>query len=1096
MKVETKFDKAMTTIQIIVVRGGTNVGVVCLLFLLVFVLSSATKAVATSSCRLKPTRFKTNNLQNPLAIVDGTPVFSWAIIDCPDGDDKLPANDKFQSAYRVVCRDMNNQTNVLLWDSGKVLSRETLQIEYTGTPLQSLQRVQWKVQIWDELGDECLDVEEDELPWFETGLLDEASWGESEWIARFGPVPANNVSMCTMMDENNQENQVPRFRAILDTTTVPYIRKMVQARAYISGMGYSQLYINGNKVGDSMLDPGWTSYSKRVLYSAHDITSLLLTGNNNDNSQHVVGVELGNGWWNPLPMLFWGTKNLRVPMLEGQKITSSRPMFRLSMVGFLADGSTVSLLKSQSGPTAGWKAAGSPTTLNNIYLGERYDARLEPAYEGWSSSLSYDDGSVAAHDDDDGDDSYMSESTKNKPRKLEWKATVKADASGIGKLEAQETPPIRRQKTLTSTLISTIRDSDDGVGVGIVDTGVNHAGLCRLRIDNSQYASLTSGKVVRLRYGEFLNFDGSLNVLTSTAGAITTANKNVPCQPEIASQEDIIILGSTMEVDWTPSWSWRGFRYIEVTVPPFLSMQDIKMDCFTMRTDVDAVANFTSSDPWLSDMRQLVRNTYDSNMMSIQSDCPHRERFGYGGDVLGCGEAGLSMYDFSAFYRKRVRDFNDAQVKSPISGKLVGFTETSPYVGIKTNGLGYDTGPIGWETFQPEALLWLYKYYGDTRTMKESYEHTKAYIELLDTEPDQIEHGLGDWLSLDPTDVAYTGRGFQYMSYLAFANITEILGMPSTIAAKYRQKAASIVSRINSRFLNESGAYQVAAAKRAADSNNVTQTGQAMALFHGFIANDKSLRRKALEQLAGNARSSSHLSGACRARDPSKTSPKCKTAIGGPGAHITAGLFGIKWLLMALAEGGENDLAYEMVTTKTFPSLRWMTSNDFANATTIWETWGFSDARNSHNHPMFSSTEVWLLQTVAGIQPHPAARGMDHILIKPNPPSQLQHASASFESPRGVTSVSWKRSSVNGTIHLSVTIPPNCRATVYVPAVKSAEIFHNDAMVSGSWIPSVTNKGRGSRVFGIGNGYHVFRTSIHENPLHFDEVRAPEQMPQ
>jgi alpha-L-rhamnosidase len=109
----------------------------------------------------------------------------------------------------------------------------------------------------------------------------------------------------------------------------------------------------------------------------------------------------------------------------------------------------------------------------------------------------------------------------------------------------------------------------------------------------------------------------------------------------------------------------------------------------------------------LSDLRQLVRNTYDSNLMSIQSDCPHREHLGYRGDALGCGETGMSIYDFSAFYRKWVLDYNDAQRLSA-SGKLVGFNETSPFVGIQTAGLGPETGPIGWETFQPEAQLWLY----------------------------------------------------------------------------------------------------------------------------------------------------------------------------------------------------------------------------------------------------------------------------------------------------------------------------------------------------------------------------------------------------
>jgi hypothetical protein len=79
-----------------------------------------------------------------------------------------------------------------------------------------------------------------------------------------------------------------------------------------------------------------------------------------------------------------------------------------------------------------------------------------------------------------------------------------------------------------------------------------------------------------------------------------------------------------------------------------LSFDDFSLECFTLRSDVDVIANFSSSDPWLNELRQFVRNTFDANMMSVQSDCPHRERFGYGGDALGSGEAGtlISLYYF------------------------------------------------------------------------------------------------------------------------------------------------------------------------------------------------------------------------------------------------------------------------------------------------------------------------------------------------------------------------------------------------------------------------------------------------------------------
>ena len=110
--------------------------------------------------------------------------------------------------------------------------------------------------------------------------------------------------------------------------------------------------------------------------------------------------------------------------------------------------------------------------------------------------------------------------------------------------------------------------------------------------------------------------------------------------------------------------------------------------------------------------------------------------------------------------------------------------------------------------------LWLYKYYGDTETMRRSFNHTYDYIRVLDSNPASIEDGLGDWMPLQSTSTAYTGLGFQMISYLAFANITEILGMID-LTAEYRHKAATVATTINQRFLNNfTGAYSASSTGR------------------------------------------------------------------------------------------------------------------------------------------------------------------------------------------------------------------------------------------------------------------------------------------
>lgn len=255
-------------------------------------------------------------------------------------------------------------------------------------------------------------------------------------------------------------------------------------------------------------------------------------------------------------------------------------------------------------------------------------------------------------------------------------------------------------------------------------------------------------------------------------------------------------------------------------------------------------------------------------------------------------------------------------------------------------------------------------------------------------------------------------------------------------------------------------------------------------------------------------------------------------------AATVSGLFGIKWFLMALADGNQNDLAYEVLTTPTYPSYKWMMNNEIDNATTIWyvtldalggqpsiaclsdanltdlplsdrESWSFSDGTFSHNHPMyvpavlpntmdaaacilmiahllclgnmidwsrFASSEVWLIQSLGGIQPHPSAKGFDKVLIKPSPPTQLQHATTSYETVRGVIKTAWKKS--GGAMHLDVTVPPNVIATVHVPSkYASATAFAPTPVVTESG--RVLNGGRredGSVVFEVGSGEYHFKS--------------------
>jgi alpha-L-rhamnosidase len=656
------------------------------------------KVAAASACSMTPTHLRTNNLVSPLGIPSThAPLLSWSLADTASP----PTRGLVQSAYQI--RASSSPSGMpMIWDSGKVASSETLQLAYGGPTLLSSERVWWRVVVWDGADAECQGSAPD-AAFFEQALVGEAGWAGAEWLARYAQAPnASGADGCKLYNASSARNEVPRFRAEFDVQA-----GIKSARAYVVGLGYYQLFIDGARVGTSYLDPGWTTYSKTTLYSTYDVTSFFAPASKSSaTSTHAVGVELGNGWWNPLPLKFWGHVDLRGAVVQGEGRgkggSTSEPMFRLLIVATLASGAQRTLVKSSSDGGA-WRAGGSPTLLNSIYLGERYDATRDAAYAGWSTAGFSASGAG-------------------------WGAPALAasdDVDSLGPLEAQAVPPIRRVETLRTTTVSTARATDGGVAGAttlILDTGKNHAGVCRFR------ARGAAGSALNMRYGELLMSTGELNPMTSVAGQIKGPTENTCIENRVigpvavnhtAVQSDVLVLSGGAEDDWTPSWSWHGFRYVEITLPPGAALT-APIECYVMRSDVDLISNFTSSDPFLAEMHTVNQNTFDSNMMSIQSDCPHRERFGYGGDPLGCGEAGLSIYDWSAFYRKRVRDVHAAARVLPgkigdvngsaeyaPGGAFGGFSETSPFVNIADRSLVPHTaaGPIGWETYAPVAQV-------------------------------------------------------------------------------------------------------------------------------------------------------------------------------------------------------------------------------------------------------------------------------------------------------------------------------------------------------------------------------------------------------
>jgi alpha-L-rhamnosidase len=536
--------------------------------------------------------------RNPLGIDAVRPRLSWKLEAVSD------ARNQSQSAYRITVASTEallEAGEADLWDSGTVTSARQLCVEYEGPPLRSGERCFWRVQVWDQGGRIS---EPGEISWWEMGLLSAEDWN-GIWISDGSEDPATDEAFY-------EEDPAPLFRRSF------HVRKPVKlARLYAVGLGYCELRMNGRAVSDRVLDPAWTSVDKRVLYTCDDVTEQLQAGEN------VLGVLLGNGWYNPLPMRMWGRINIRDSLAVG------RPRLLAQLNIEYEDGSIQTVATDDA-----WRVAPGPILRNNVYLGEEYDARRE--LPGWDRT---------GFDDSD------------------WDLASAAD-SNLGKLRALPIPPIRVTATLTPVSINEVSP-----GVYVYDLGQNLAGWVRLRVQGPR------GTTVRMRMGECLYPDGTLNPKTAVAGQIKGLNEDGisrggPGAPEIALQSNSYTLRGGGPEEYTPRFAFHGFRYVEVTGfpgrPTLESIEGLRLN-----TDVETAGSFSCSNERFNRLHEMVQWTLLSNLFSVQSDCPAREKFQYGGDIVATSEMAIFRFDMGRGTRRRLVP-RDRAVRRHCGGELRG----------------------------------------------------------------------------------------------------------------------------------------------------------------------------------------------------------------------------------------------------------------------------------------------------------------------------------------------------------------------------------------------------------------------------------------
>jgi alpha-L-rhamnosidase len=888
---------------------------------------------------LMPVKLTCEYLINPLGIDSKKPRLAWQL--------ESKERSQFQSGYELIVSDNLGDIQKLIgtaWQPGKIKSAENIQIEYAGSELKSFTKYYWRVKVYDKAGQAS--------SWsavnsFETAMLNPYDW-KAKWIGDGSKLPGRD-------EDYYKDDRMPLFRKDFFAN-----KKIKAARLYISGVGYYEAYLNGNKVSNDLLQPGFTTWKQQVLYSVYDISSMIKKGKN------TAGLMLGNGWWNPLPLKLFGRFELRKHQQTG------RPCVKAELHIEYGDGGTDIINTDES-----WQTTQGPVIKNNVYLGEHYDAGAE--VKNWCNTNA--DQSV-------------------------WKNAV-VENGPDGQLSAQMVQPIRTTKIIKALTVTEVKPD-----TFVVDMGQNFAGVARIKVKGP------AGKRIHLRYGEDIYKDGSLNFMTAVCTQLKWGNGG-PGSPQIAWQEDDYILKGDQVETWSPRFTFHGFRYIEITGwPGKPTVNDI--EGLRMNSDVLQAGTFECSNKMFNQLHEAIQWTFLSNIFSVQSDCPAREKMGYGADIVVTANSFMYNYDMSQFYTKTINDYaNDQQPDG-------GITEIAPYTDIADKGYGGESGPLGWELVYPYLQKQLYEYYGDKRIIEKNYERFKKQIGFLKAKAvDNLFYwDISDHEALDTKPEAFSASAFYYHHVLIAAEFAGILDKKDD-SIEYSKLAGKIKEAVISRFqVGKTGRF-----------DNATQSAQLFALWYGFTENRDSTFKVLMNEFARHD------------------------------GHVATGIFSTRVMFDVFSENNRNDIAYSVANQRTFPGWGHMLDH---GATTLWETWEYPDNFPSQNHPMFGSIEEWFYKSLLGI--HAAAPGFKKIILKPQPAGDLLWAKGNYQSIHGEIKSEWKKDA--GIFTLNVSIPVNTTALVYILSKENAAITESGKPVK------VLRYENGYAVVETGSGNYNYQSSV------------------
>lgn len=556
-------------------------------------------------------------------------------------------------------------------------------------------------------------------------------------------------------------------------------------------------------------------------------------------------------------------------------------------------------------------------------------------------------------------------------------------------------------------------------GVTVYDMGKNSSGWPEILVRGQ------AGDRVRILPGELLNRDG----LVTQASASASPNDPVVFDYTLAGGEE----------RWHPRFTYYGFRYVQVETIP-ATAGGPKPEVLSLQTDFvhDDLAvdgHFSSGMTLFNQIHALIDRAILSNLVSVITDCPTREKLGWLEQTYLAGSSIMDNYGVLKLYEKIADDIAEAQLANgfvpAIAPEYVAFVDAN---GDSTN---FRDSPE-WGSASILSAWEAYRFYGDTEILKDHYDSMVRYVGYLRSrlEDGMLSYGLGDWFDIGPRppgESQLTGKGvtataIYYQDLQTLAAIARVLGKDAD-AASFGKEALEIRESFNQHLLHAD----------TATYDRGSRTAQAMPLVLGLVP--ENFRQSVLDNLVKDIRAH--------------------------GDHVTAGDIGFHYVVRALTDNGRSDLLFDMLSRDDSPSYGYQLAR---GATTLTEAWDANPGA-SQNHLMLGHAEEWFYRALAGIDVDFSRPESRRIVIRPAFLPKVSEAQAQVHTVLGIVESSWTREGTR--VVWRVGLPVGSRAVVVLPQA-AVELSMN-----GGTPPQSSPAGELS----LGSGAYEFRFHLRESQV-------------